>query len=653
MSPGNNKIYFTSWEKISIICYGKYNKDNDLFRLSEEENEYLQIIKGILSEKYNSKRLINQNKTYIDELNTKFEKIEDIDVRLLATVLFKTLVNNDLAINVPQIAKNANKNKFFSGKFLKIIGEEKDTIYKSYEDVANLLKLNQGKVFGYLQDYDGTKNINYFNYIKNIKSTLNFNLGLFTPINYCIYRETTEPIKAAGILNKFIEAAEKNEYLQTLVPNGMFSKKNNNLKKELIIKDIINYIPSEKYEDLYYHKKKGYIYNSNENKFIFKSRKKKQEIYISSLGFAIFIKADIKIIEKLIKKGADFRNVFKMDGYASDALVFISVMINVFLKEHLESIIKINGEDLKKNNGKDFKIKNYIPDHNNIFNLILKDSNGFYDELEKKYNKSLLNFTKNEKELLKRNNLKEIYSTLFYFKSLFKYFLQLYYKKTNLNLLGHKGYRAAEIATKGFYGHFLKMTTVNAINSIRKNLDKNSEESKFLKNYMKSLNNQIKERKEEIKNNKYMTRMMSIFKKSQKSQNTTQSTTSGLAKLAKFGNRLGSTVSFNFDLENAFYVLTWFNVVAFKLWCIIYSLQSLKNLSLKTYRGATKLIQRNYIISNIEEFEKKYNQHEMVILGGKKVVKKKPIKKTVKKPVKKIIKKSPTKKKITTKKSTK
>jgi len=295
---------YNSFEKLILILFDKYD-ENDHLLLSVEELNYLNFIKNSLN---------NLSEDEIrDTLNTfSFNSnIEEKKVKVLMIMLIKLLVIEDFDYPYPVIVKN-NK-KFITESFKETIGQDiLNKINEKLETISTILTNEQRKLLHEIQEGN-------YQILETYQNTLNFNIGLLTPINLAIQNNK---------LHEFIEAIKKNS--------------NQNLG------EIINYIPSS---DSY------------------------QELYLSSIGFSVFTKKSTEVINILLDNGGDFRNVWNGSKFITEMNNDILSLTIIILYNKFQSLRNISTNKLIYTNTNQNYVKElittYLPLYNQKSNLNL------------------------------------------------------------------------------------------------------------------------------------------------------------------------------------------------------------------------------------------------------------------------------------------
>ena len=298
---------YNSFEKLILILFDKYDKKDHLL-LSVDELNYLNFIRDSL--KKGSEDVIRK------ALNTfsSNSNIEDKKVKVLMITLIKLFVAKDFDYPYPVIS--SNKKEFITETFIERIGHHTfNQINESLNYISTVLNENQKNLL---------KQIDEGNYeiLEEYKETLNFNIGLLTPINIVIQKNNLDD------LDRFISAINKNS----------------NQK----IADIINYIPPS---DSY------------------------QELYLSSVGFSVFTKKSIDVIDKLLENGGDFRNVWNGSKFVREMNNDILSLTIIILYNKLQTVKNIpQNKSIYKNSNQNYVkmlITKYLPRYTEKSNLNL------------------------------------------------------------------------------------------------------------------------------------------------------------------------------------------------------------------------------------------------------------------------------------------
>ncbi len=336
---------YNSFEKLILILFDKYEKEDHLL-LSVDELNYLNFIRDSLKE--------GSEKVIREALNTfsSNSNIEDKKVKVLIITLIKLFVAKDFDYPYPVIS--TNKKNFITEIFIERIGYHTfKKINKELNYISTVLNEDQKILL---------KEIDQGNYemLKTYEKTLNFNIGLLTPINLAIQNNN---------LDEFISAINENS----------------NQKKN--ISDIINYIPPS---DSY------------------------QELYLSSVGFSVFTKKSTDVIDKLLENGGDFRNVWNGSKFVTVMNNDILSLTIIILYNKLQTLINIprNNSFYNKSNQNYVKrlITTYLPLYTKESNLNLlgyKGIKGFkiFSKTKLTPHNVLQELKEQSKELIKDYNL--------------------------------------------------------------------------------------------------------------------------------------------------------------------------------------------------------------------------------------------------------
>lgn len=393
---GYNSTKLKRFEKLLLILYGiNSNKYKSIdIKLDYREIIYLILIRLVLNNSKNIEEYDDISKNFYN----KIDEIEDHEVKLFIYFFVKTNLKkkeyNTHTLNVPSLI-SGNKKLEFSNEFNNIssLKENRDEIYKFFDKLSKLTD-DQKEFFKEIYYIFVTKNVKKLNLKKYELENFNFNIGMLTPFNLSIY---------GNFQDKFIEQMD-----------------------DKLVNDLINFKP------------------------------KTDELSLNSLGFAIFV-GNYQAVEYLLKKGADFRNVFDSRSmknsffsskYSPDAITFSLLLYYSLIEEGDSSIILsrlIYYQPIKSNNQNINKQKHKINFIKEVINLILPK----------------------------------------------------FEEKSNVNLLGYKdGYTARTLLKKSFKN--TKSFDILEKLKIIKNLPQE------VKNNITNFYNKIKNQKKKIKENKFM-----------------------------------------------------------------------------------------------------------------------------------------------------
>ena len=263
---------FFSFEKILLFITGR--ADENALNLSTDEKQDIINITNLLTielkrsysnyfrriNNLNNRKKINDKlkEIEVNDENNDEKKKEKKKTKLLAYVLYKLCNESLTEITKPILHNNGN---LFSQEFLQYLGTSVPDLKKKFEMASFKLTDEQAMIMSDLDNIKETKDLEKMDNIKNCKTTLNFNLGMLTPLFIIIDKERSEIVDAnkkpvfKNLVENFIELVKNNSNLylknQSLIKVPQFKELSENEKKERIIEDMINYKPGDK--DIYYY----------------------------------------------------------------------------------------------------------------------------------------------------------------------------------------------------------------------------------------------------------------------------------------------------------------------------------------------------------------------------------------------------------------